>query len=211
LKVIPRIMFILSLCILSGYGFARSAFSDVNADSLQALGLHFGNVSGNGLSYRYFFDNIGLQAVLGGYNSGVNSFSFPDQIMKTESESVASFTKVDRGRKYSLNLGINAIFTLKRTDSFIFYLAGGLCWKYYNETIYKQNYTLSEDSVKYLPSGTVSNDKDVSNLLNMGFGPGVQLPLGKYFKLSIEIPVTYTGRHQFIMYVPQVGVYYYFK
>ncbi len=202
----------LALCLASVNVFAQWSAGEENPDSTQALGLHFGNVSGNGLSYRHFLPSVGFQAVLGGYSSGTDDINLPDYLDRHLEDTENTKIKTDHGRKYSINLGLNAIYPLKKTDLFMFYVTGGFCWKYFNEKKFEQEYQLSStDTTRYDPVGEVKTVRDIENLLNMGFGPGAEIRLGKYFKLALEIPITYTGKHEFIMYVPQAGIYYYFK
>jgi len=204
---------ILTLLFISLNAYAADGMgSDIyEQDSQQAFGIHFGNVSGSGLAYRYFLDKVGFQGVLGGYSSGNNTYSFRDSVFVEIANS--KITLRDKGRRYSMNLGANVIYPLKKTDLFIFYLTGGLCWKYFNYKYYKQDYLPTTTTSLYYqqdPDGVYSN-RDIKSYVNFGFGPGVEIKAGKFFKLSIELPVTYTGKHEFIMYVPAVGIYYYFK
>ena len=202
---------ILSLVIgLNAYEEWTSA-SGYNEDWQQAFGLHFGNVSGNGFAYRYFLEKVGFQAVLGGYSAGNNEYSFRDKINAVPGETV--ITKRDKGRRYSMNFGANVIYPLKKTDLFTFYATGGLCWKYFTEKFYNQDYAPSAaDTLYFYPdSDGVYTTRDTKNYVNVGLGPGVEIKAGKYFKLCIELPITYTGKHEFIMYVPAVGIYYYFR
>jgi hypothetical protein len=203
-------MIVLAVICLGFGSLSAQQNSKVNQDSTQALGLHFGNVSGNGLSYRRFFEHWGVQGVIGGYSTGNNAYDFPDFVDKEPD--LDKIVRKDMGRKYDLNLGLNAIYPLKKTDLFTFYVVGGFCWKYSNRKYYKQDYTPSlTDTLHYFPDGEVYSTRTIKSFLNMGAGPGMEIKLGDYFKLALEIPITYTGKHEFIMYVPQVGIYYYFK
>lgn len=206
------IITVLFICLLPVRAEGKSSSPYVQ-DSLQAFGLHFGNVSGNGFAYRYFLEKVGFQAVLGGYSSGNNTYNLPDQIVFTSaSVPEPQYTRKDKGRKYNLNLGLNAIYPLKRTDIFTFYLTGGMCWKYFNNKYFNRDYVESQPgSLTYNAQTEVYDSREVKSYVNFGFGPGVEIEAAKFFKLSIELPITYTGKHEFIMYVPSVGIYYYFR
>ena len=202
---------VLLLISVSVYAQEESAKKVYNEDSQQAFGVQFGNVSGSGFGYRYFTETFGFQAVLGGYSTGADTYSFRDKI--DADLTVNRITRTDKGRKYNMNLGLNTIYPLKKTDLFTFYLTGGLCWKYFNNKYYKQDYIPTQgDTLYFYPdSEGVYSSREVDSYVNVGFGPGVEIKAGRFFKLSIELPITYTGKHEFIMYVPSVGLYYYFK
>jgi hypothetical protein len=35
--------------------------------------------------------------------------------------------------------------------------------------------------------------------------------LGKNFRVALELPITYNWEQRIVMYIPQIGFYYYFK
>ena len=181
----------------------------------QAFGVHFGNVSGNGYAYRYMSGNLGLQLAIGGFTSGSNNYDFPNYYEDYIANPPATILKKDKGRKYNFNVGANLIFPLKRTGSTLFYVHGGGCWKYSDEKIFYKTYELDYSTANnfcyYQPLSGVSTSHKVKSYMNVGLGPGFEINAGKYFKLVLELPVTYTGNDEFIMYIPQVGFYYYFK
>jgi hypothetical protein len=198
---------IIALCCTSASLFAETV-KEVNADSTQALGLQVGIVSGYGIGYRYFFTegsmkNFGIQGVLGGYSSGNNDTSFRPQDAELHGTDLIDS---DPGKKYYLNIGLSGIYILKKTSLFNFYLAGGMDWVYETKKTYYQEYDAADAEI-----GDPYAKTKTKNLLSMGVGPGAELKLGRYFKISVDLPITYTGSHELIMYIPQVGVYYYFK
>jgi hypothetical protein len=201
---------------LSVYAQSKNQHNSDNDAETQAFGVHFGNVSGNGYAYRYLGQQLGIQLVGGGFTTGNNNASLPNRVIDNDNYTnpPSLITRTDDGRKYSFNLGGNLIFPLKRTGSALFYLHTGVCWKYSDLKIYKQNYSLdyiSNYTSYYEPSGGVYSSHKVKSYVNYGIGPGVELLAGKYFKLSLELPITYTGNDELIMYIPQAGLYYYFK
>ena len=69
----------------------------------------------------------------------------------------------------------------------------------------------------YLLAGTtifdiynnIQNEDDT--FVNIGIGIGLEFPLTKYFHLSVEWPWYYDGKLEFLKFIPQAGVHYYFK
>ena len=45
----------------------------------------------------------------------------------------------------------------------------------------------------------------------IGAGPGFEIGYGSKFRLALEMPLTYNWKNDIIMYIPQVGIYYYFR
>lgn len=202
------------LVILGLLLFAASAFGENGNGNTHGFGVHFGNVSGNGYAYRYITDKLGIQLVVGGMTSGDNHYSMPDQLIIYDSPHPLTTVRVDNGRKYNFNLGGNIILPLKRTTGSMFYLHAGTNWKYSDQKQYKQDYqrySSSDYQANYSPTGDVTTSHKMKSYFNVGIGPGVELSAGKYFKLALELPITYTGDNEFIMYIPQAGLYYYFK
>lgn len=216
-----RTMFIIATIVLlmvacSAFAQAKTTHSKDNDAETQAFGIHFGNVSGNGYAYRYMGEQLGIQLVAGGFTTGNNKVSFPNRLIDYDNYSnpPSTLNRLEKGRKYNFNIGGNLIFPLKKTDTAIFYLHSGACWMYSDEKIFRQSYELdyvSNYTVYYDASGDIKSSHKVKSYVNFGIGPGVEIQAGKYFKLAIELPVTYTGNNELIMYIPQAGLYYYFK
>ncbi|HOD18559.1 MAG TPA: hypothetical protein PKJ14_08010 [Candidatus Cloacimonadota bacterium] len=202
--------FLIAIMMLAAItGQLAAADVPANPDSTHALGFHFGLVSGYGLSYRHFchegkFQNFGFQGVVGGYSSGKNEASLKVQDAEREGDYLID---TDAGRKYYINIGLNGIYELKRTSVFNFYLLGGMDWSYETKKLYHQKYDPADSSAY----GNIYTDHKIKSLLSMGLGPGVEINLGRYFKLAVELPITYTGEHNLVMYIPQAGIYYYFR
>lgn len=205
----------LAVIMILAAAFLTAAEHENNYNETQAFGMHFGNISGNGYAYRIFLDNLGFQFVVGGFTAGSNNYSFPPRIIRyDETNPPLTLTDTDNGRRYNFNIGANAIFPLKRTENFLFYAHTGLCWLYSDQKKYSQLY--SHDSTStwysyYSPVGAVNTSNKIKSYVNIGVGPGVEMQLGKYFKIALELPITYTGQRELIMYIPQAGIYYYFR
>jgi hypothetical protein len=214
------LILIIMLGLLALPAFARDGEAEYEAGysmDRHAFGIHFGNVSGNGYAYRFVEKDWGVQAVAGGFSTGSNKYSFPDRFENSDSQdNPVSLIRTDNGRKYSINLGVNGILPLKRMENIMFYAHAGMCWFYSTQKRYHQLYTRDDSitdqySYYYDITGEAYSSNKTKSYVNIGAGPGVEVMVGKYFRLSLELPVTYTGKDEFIMYIPQAGLYYYFK
>jgi hypothetical protein len=215
---VNRILYVLvvaGLLLLTVNAFAaeeKTIYKDGN--STQGFGIHFGNVSGNGYAYRYIGRDLGIQLVVGGLTDGNNHHSFAEEISEYGDSSPLTLMRTQKGRRYNFNIGGNFILPLRRTTGSMFYLHAGANWKYSDQKIFSQYYDYDHSEYgtnTYYPTDQIYTTHKVKSYFNVGAGPGVELMAGKYFKLSLELPVTYTGDDEFIMYIPQAGLYYYFK
>jgi hypothetical protein len=208
MKRVFALIIITCVLIITASLFAE----EINTNDRHAFGIHFGNVSGNGYAYRYMTEKYGIQVVAGGFTSGSNSHSFADRIYRYDSNNDINLTLTDEGRKYSINLGGNLIVPLKKTENSLFYIHGGICWFYSDRKTYNRDYNIDNVYPGYYDAvGETYTTHKIRSYMNIGAGPGVELLVGKYFKLALELPVTYTGNDEFIMYIPQAGLYYYFR
>lgn len=215
------VLIALTLAILSclNLAWAQNETTDesLNTPSVsmanQGFGVHFGNVSGSGYAWRYMNDKHGVQLVLGGFTTGDNGVFFSPQIPVADT---LDTWDTENGRKYYMNFGVNYLKPLKQTEFTLFYLHAGLNWNYSDQKQYKQRYSLysiPEDGGNniYTKAGSPTVSHKISSYVNIGAGPGFEIALGRYVKLSLELPVTYTGKDEFLMYIPQAGLYYYFQ
>ncbi|MBM4400284.1 MAG: hypothetical protein FJ041_08165 [Candidatus Cloacimonetes bacterium] len=201
---------ILLLIVVSNISAQKAKTSSpAEEEGSHGFGIHFGNVSGNGYAYRYLGQELGIQVVVGGFTTGKNDPSFSPNIYHYSNAPQISVT--EKGRKYSFNLGGNLIFPLKKLENTVFYLHGGTCWVYSDQKLFTQKYNYSSSMEVYNISGKYETSHNIKSYVNFGAGPGVEMMAGKYFKLVIELPITYTGTKELIMYIPQAGLYYYFK
>jgi opacity protein-like surface antigen len=213
---------VLSVLVIMGLlSFAVNAFAadKIPADNndfnhRQGFGVHFGNVSGNGYAWRYIGEPLGIQLVVGGLTAGDNHHNLNDGIYVYDSPYLNNIVRSANGRKYNFNVGANLILPLRQSSGAMFYLHGGVNWKYSDQQKYSREYeydTSIDENYNYHAITDVSTSHKVKSYYNIGVGPGVELQAGKYFKLVLELPITYTGDEEFIMYIPQAGLYYYFK
>lgn len=198
--------------------------ASLNAQSYnnrRSFGLHFGTSSGNGYAMRWMGEQYGLQLTLGAYTKGSNKVSFPDQFY--ESEDAIQYTpdadsliwKKKNGRKTVGTIAINGIFVLDHFNRGRFYVMGGASvvngkkkefsaqYKDVSYGTWKRYERVSDEPIK----------SDFKNVMDwtLGIGPGLEFSLTRHFRIALEVPVTYDSNDDIIMYIPQVGFYYYFK
>lgn len=90
------------------------------------------------------------------------------------------------------NLGANLIGVIDNFKSGRFYvMAGGMIGSSSDENEYGEDVT--------------------NSYWCFGVGPGVELELFKNIRFAVELPFTYNNDNELIMYIPQGGIYYYFK
>jgi len=177
----------------------------------QGFGMHFGNVSGNGYSWRIIGEKLGVQLVVGGLTSGNSDYYLPDSFYSYE-PLPSPYVKRDNGRKYSFNSGLNLILPLKNREGMMFYLHGGINWMYSDTKQYKRLYVVDTGNANtFDAAGDVLTGHKIRSYVNIGMGPGFEYYVSKSFKIALELPMTYTGKGEFIMYIPQAGLYYYYK
>ncbi len=209
------VLVIMGLLLFTVNAFALGNGSDdSDVKYTQGFGVHFGNVSGNGYAYRYIGKDLGFQLVVGGLTDGDNHTNFPEAAYTYDSPAPLTYLRTEKGRKYNFNIGGNVILPLRKTTYSMFYLHAGANWKYSDQKIFSQYYDYDHTEYGtsyYYPNEPIYTTHKVRSYCNIGIGPGVELQAGRYFKLALELPVTYTGDDEFIMYIPQVGFYYYFK
>ncbi|MDD3524801.1 MAG: hypothetical protein PHQ41_08935, partial [Candidatus Cloacimonetes bacterium] len=122
------------------------------------------------------------------------------------------------------NLGLNYIYTLDKFDVFrqkdhgrLYVMAGG-SYEYYRQNTFSKDYhwVQAADSTDYDHYEPL-NDFDpiktstLEHRWTAGAGLGVELGFGKNFRVALELPVTYNWEKRIVMYMPQIGLYYYFK
>ncbi len=188
-------------------------FSSLAAEELndtRGLGMHFGTVSGNGYSYRVFKNDLGFQLTFGAYQYGSNSPHFSNSIYAYDGTSSVSVTK--KGKKTLGSFGVNGLSVLTKTDISRFYLQFGFSYLVDRTDKYTQVYTNNANKATYyiLDGGKTHSVKN-SDGLTIGIGPGLEIGGNNNLRLAIELPITYNQSQELIMYIPQIGLYYYFK
>ena len=186
------------------------AFEDAN--SRVGLGLHFGTQTGNGYAMRWMGRLHGAQGTLGAYTIGSNNVKFEDSFWDYD-ESAATITRNKNGREAAVNLAANYLFMLDHFKTGRLYLIGGGSYTYYQKRVYSKQYRQQTPGSAYYEAidGTESDYLKREDRWTVGFGPGFEIILGKQFRFSIEVPITYNYKDEIVMYIPQAGIYYYFK
>jgi hypothetical protein len=91
---------------------------------------------------------------------------------------------------------LNYLWNLQRTKDYHFYIISGGSYslqkvkRYYNPETYKW-----------------VND----NKWSVGAGPGFEMKLANRFHVSVELPITFNHKDDLVMYIPALGIYYYFR
>lgn len=202
--------------------------------SKTAVGLHAGTQSGTGYSMRFMGEKHGFQATIGAVTWGDDNVYFPDKYYRydyyydeinLDGYPMASgdtlITVRQDGRLNIANIGLNYIYTLdkfsvlRQKDLGRIYVMAGGSYEYNRQTSFTKDYHFvpEVDTMYLLP---VNDDDPVrsSNLQHRwtaGAGLGVELGFGKNFRVALEMPITYNWEKRIVMYLPQIGLYYYFK
>lgn len=184
---------------------------DIN--SRMSIGLHFGTVTGSGFAMRFMGDSVGLQATLGAYTSGTNDFKFREYYYPEDDTNDPVITVERRGMDTSLNTAINGIMFLDHFRKGRMYLIGGASYTYYREKKFFADYERVPGMYNQyiLRPNTETSEQNTEHRWTAGFGPGIEFAISKHFHMSFEMPITYNYKDEIVMYIPQVGFYYYFK
>lgn len=196
-----NVMLVLLICLMAQVIVAKPA---------RGLGLHFGTVSANGFSYRQFNMSNGFQITAGVISLG-------DDVVYYNIPSTVDYNNAPRiilsedGRRVKTNLGLNYLYSLANNPSGRFYVFGGASTiisrvKQIKQEFYLVNYFYTADLSK---PRTSDWENRVSYYVGMGLG--FELNLGRNFVWAIEMPITLNDKGDVMMYVPQSGLYYFFK
>ncbi len=157
--------------------------SVLSAEELtHSIGMSAGYISGSGISYRQMNEKFGYQIAAGAY------YSYEPEDEEEESDS----------EKYlGWNISGTYYYILKNWQTSRFYLLAGT-------TIFDVYDTTQNEF------GDYEEDED-ETYINVGIGIGLEFPLTKYLHLSVEWPWYYDGKLEFLKFIPQAGVHYYFN
>jgi len=183
-------------------------------NSRSSIGLHFGTSSGNGYAMRWMGRDLGLQATLGAYTSGNNDVKFNESYYDYENESTASeITVTKKGRSTSGTIALNSLIMLDHFNRGRLYIMAGGSYTYHREKVFSAQYRrVVGQSYNYeLVDNSETSEKKTEHRWTAGIGPGLELGLSRHFRIAFEVPITYNYDDEIIMYIPQVGFYYYFK
>lgn len=156
--------------------------SILSAEELtHSIGMSAGYISGSGISYRQMNEKFGYQIAGGAY------YYYEPEDEEEESE-------LEEYLGWNISGTFYYILTNWQTSRF-YLLAGTTIFDIYN------NIENEYDDDEY----------EDDTFVNIGIGIGLEFPLTKYLHLSVEWPWYYDGKSEFLKFIPQAGVHYYFK
>lgn len=203
-----RYLLPLLLLIASGSLFAQYRGS-------RSLGIQFGTSSGSGYAMRWIGEHHGLQATLGASTTGSNDVKFAENLWEEDVESSAATIDYTRkGRRTSLVAGLNYIYILDESSKSRFFVALGGSYKIGRENVYTRRYNRIDNSYyEYALDYSVPMKEELrkTDLWTVGAGPGFEFVLDRHFRFTIDLPITYNSDEDIVMYIPQVGLHYYFR
>lgn len=160
------------------------AFENYNT----SMGFHFGTSTGSGYSVRHWTNTNGYQITIAAYAYGSRNPEYDNNDFYDDNYKNA--------RKQTGTLGLNYLWNLQKTKDYHFYIISG------------GSYSLQKVKRYYAPE----DHKWVNdNKWTVGAGPGFEMMLAERFHVSVELPITYNHKDDIVMYIPAVGVYYYFR
>lgn len=199
-------MIIVSLMLIIACGIAAQT-----DNSSVGFGLHFGTVSGNGYAMRWMGEDLGLQLTIGAMTSGSNNVKFYTTYYPDDEEFGSVITVDKKGRDRSLNGAINVLYMLDHFKKGRLYLAGGFSYTNYKKHVVSMDYRYEQYNYYTLIEDSRREEDVLEHQWTAGIGPGIELGISSHFRLAFEVPVTYDYKDDIVMYLPQIGFYYYFK
>ncbi len=191
--------------------------SPLVAQPTHGVGFAAGQLSGIGLSYRVMMENYGVQVTVGGLSikdSGMDE-SYPQRTYydpaypKPELE---GFTQSQWVRETHANIGLMFLKSLHKSKISTLYVFTGFCSFFRWDTIKEQRYEpqLNGNYYDYVPVGESETRVEKDNTFYGGGGFGFEIRFTPNIRLAIEWPLTFSSEGDFVMYIPQVGLHYFF-
>lgn len=209
-----KLLLITLLIALGAAAFGQvAAYVEPPVNQYKGLGLHFGNLSASGFSYRTFKESHGYQFTVGGITLGSKDI---DSYHYGEYNGATPITVTQDGRRTNLNIGINYLQSLASNRTGRFYVFGGASYLYSRIRQYDVDYRLLYNSSGYDDEYVRMDSPERPKWGNkhqyfVGAGLGFDFNLGQNFHWAIELPLTMDQDQEFMMYIPQTGLYYYFQ
>ncbi|HOZ00368.1 MAG TPA: hypothetical protein PLG20_01030 [Candidatus Syntrophosphaera sp.] len=203
------------LLVLVALLVACAALSAEVQNSLSAIGLHFGTSTGSGYAMRWIGEKHGIQGTFGAYTLGKSQVEFT-AFEDWDYEYGDSLITIDKGgRQTAANIGANYIYVLDKFKNGRVYIMGGGSYKYYQQKRFTSDYQLVNDGQYYnhyepVPDTEAIHTK-IEHRWTIGAGPGFEWAFSKQFRVAVEVPITFNWKHDIVMWIPQAGIYYYFK
>ncbi|MDD3097882.1 MAG: hypothetical protein PHU99_09205 [Candidatus Cloacimonetes bacterium] len=153
-----------------------------------SMGFHFGTSTGSGYSVRHWTTTNGFQGTIAAYAYGSRNPDYESSDFNGDDYKNA--------RRQTGMLGLNYLWNLQRTKDYHFYIISG------------GSYSLQKVKRYYDPE-TYKWVND--NKWSVGAGPGFEMKLANRFHVSVELPITFNHKDDLVMYIPALGIYYYFR
>lgn len=186
----------------------------------RSIGIHFGTSSGSGYAMRWMGEQLGYQLTLGAHTGGSNKVVFRDHYTDYDANYTPDVTGHIRrkltGRSIKATIGLNSIYVLDHFNKGRLYLIGGGALTTGRKKVYSARYKLTYAGPNSSSYDRVVDEPIRSEMVNIydwivGVGPGVEMSLTRHFRVAFEVPITYNHKGELVMYIPQIGIYYYFK
>jgi len=208
-----RILIAIALLMLAVAGYGQFAPVPQPDNQFKGLGVHFGTLSGNGFSYRSFAKNHGYQITLGGITLGDREEEYYHY---GDYNDAAQIVVTEDGKRTNLNVGLNYLQTLANNRTGRFYVFAGGSYLYSRVKQFEVDFSLSQNNPSWEDEYHRMDTKDRVKWDNrdyyyVGLGLGFDFNLGQNFHWAVELPLTMNQDTEFMMYIPQTGLYYYFK
>ena len=183
-KLILILMIIITASILSAEELTHS------------LGMSAGYISGSGISYRQMNEKTGFQIAGGAYYH----YEEDDEESIYDSEYLGT------------NISGTVYYILNNKQTSRFYLLSGITIF----SVYEKGADDADDCEWWVNPETglweiyecPSTDEIY---INIGIGIGLEFPLTRHLHMSVEWPCYYDDKIEFVKFIPQAGVHYYFK
>ncbi len=189
----------------------------LQAEPTQGVGFAAGQLSGIGLSYRVLMENYGMQITLGAISLKENGYEEPYMPRYPydphySKANPPGFTQERWLRETDANIGLMFMKSLHKSKISTLYIFTGFCAFYSWDSIEEQYYepVVTDDYYDYAPVGEAKKRVRQNNTFFGGGGLGFEVRFSPNFRLAIEWPLTFTSDGDFIMYIPQAGLHYFF-
>jgi hypothetical protein len=188
-----------------------------SAEPAQGVGFAAGQLSGIGLSYRVMLEDYGFQVTVGGISLKDSGYeeSYPTRGYYDPDypkNDLQGFTQEQWVRETDANIGLMFMKSLHHANKTTLYVFTGFCAFFSWDTIEEQYYepVFSDDYYDYVPIGDPKTRVKQRNIFYGGGGLGFEIRFTPNVRLAIEWPLTFTSDGDFVMYIPQAGLHYFF-
>lgn len=194
----------LILIILTLFVFSLNATDDLDTKETKTavfqngLGFTAGKISGVGFNYRQYFDKNGIQFTFGLLTNADKVPTFPADGVS------GSVTKT--GWDVDGWVSLMYLRTLRETprSKFYYFIGGSMNIDYSKK--YTQKYEWSPSEYVWTKLGSPVKDGRNNNEYYFGPGIGIDISLGKYVSLIVELPISISSNKEIVSYVPQGSI-----